>query len=412
MRATPVALAVPFAFLAACSDASRPSLPTAPELSVTTAVVSRVELKPSDNIQAKISSSPPGTTFLLRAGTYRRWSVIPRSGDSYIGERGARGERLAILDGENVTQYAFQPGPNPYPIAVRIQGLIVQRYNPPAQFGAVLAGGHQDADGSNAWVVEDNEIRYNATGGLRLAHNVKVLRNYIHHNGQIGISGVGINILVEGNEIAYNNYQQTYQIGWAAGGAKFANTRGLVVRGNFVHHNHGNGLWNDLNSTYTLLQSNRVEDNAAQGIFYEISYDAVIRDNVVRRNGAASAGQWLYGAGILVANSRNVQVYGNTVEGNVNGIAGIQQNRGTGTYGPYLLQNLVVLSNTVTMTRGATGVAQSIGDNSVFTIWNNRFQGNAYSLGTNAKPFRWMNAPRTEAEWRAYGQDVAGTFSR
>ena len=68
--------------------------------------------------------------------------------------------------------------------------------------------------------------------------------------------------------------------------------------------------------------------------------------------------------------------------------------------------------NTVRMQVGETGVVQDIGDISVFTGRNNHFDRNTYTIGSNARYFVWMNGDRTENEWRGYGQDVTGTFTR
>jgi len=120
-----------------------------------------------------------------------------------------------------------------------------------------------------------------------------------------------------------------YSPGWEVVGSKFAFTSNLVVRGNLVHHNLGNGLWTDINNIHTLYENNVVRDNWGQGIFHEISYDAIIRNNTVRRNGFGRGRDWHYGAGIMVADSPNVEVYGNIVVNNFDGIIGIQQDRGS-----------------------------------------------------------------------------------
>ncbi|MDQ3809908.1 MAG: right-handed parallel beta-helix repeat-containing protein, partial [Chloroflexota bacterium] len=263
---------------------------------------------------------------------------------------------------------------------------------------------------TTGWIVEGCEIRYNAAAGVGLGHKMKVLRNNIHHNGQIGIAGTGDSILIEGNEIAYNNYQHTYSYGFEAGGTKFTRTRWLVVRGNYSHHNWGSGLWTDIDNIHTLYESNRVSDNAAQGIFHEISYDAVIRNNIIERNGFEKT--WYYGAGIQINHSPNVEVYGNTVTGNQNGIIGLQQDRGSGAYGPHLLSNLHVHDNTITVGSGRSGVAQDVGDNTIFTDRNNRFAQNIYYVGTNSTPFAWLNGNRTISQWQSYGQDQSGIFNR
>ena len=63
-----------------------------------------------------------------------------------------------------------------------------------------------------------------------------------------------------------------------------------------------------------------------EGIFYEISQDATIRNNALYRNGFAASG-WYWDGGITVASSSNVEVYGNRLSGNYNGITGTQQDR-------------------------------------------------------------------------------------
>jgi hypothetical protein len=59
------------------------------------------------------------------------------------------------------------------------------------------------------------------------------------------------------------------------------------------------------------------------------------------------------------------------------------------------------------MSVGRTGIGQDIGDLSVFTSWNNRFQHNTYRLGASTKHFEWMNGTWSKIEGRVMGQ-VAG----
>jgi parallel beta-helix repeat protein len=180
---------------------------------------------------------------------------------------------------------------------------------------------------------------------------------------------------------------------------------------NFVHHNAGPGLWTDGDNLNTVYDANTCDDNQRMGIFHEISYAAVIRNNIVRRNGLGFP-DWIWGAGILVAASADVEIYGNIVEGNADGIGAIQQKRGSGRYGPYQISNLWVHDNTVSMTEGLTGLVQDVGDTSYFTSRNNRFERNRYHLGAGAAYFTWLNNERSETEWRGYNQDVSGTFGR
>jgi parallel beta-helix repeat protein len=382
--------------------------PPPPDTSTSGAIV----LKAGDNIQSAVNKYPAGTTFRLTAGTYYGQEIRPKNGNQFYGEPGA------ILDGQQSTTYAFTVGGAPYPSRVRIHGLIIQNYNPPAQFGAVRAGGSDVSEGGYGWMIDSSEIRYNSTVGINIGNATRILGNNIHHNGQLGIGGAGDSSFVDGNEISYNNYQKLYNFGWEAGGLKIAVAVGSVASRNYVHDNWGPGIWYDIDCYGTLIEENRADNNADAGIFYEISYRAVIRNNTVTGNGEAHA-EWLYGAGIFVSASKDVEVYGNTVTNNARGIGGVMQDRGSGSYGLHTLENLYVHDNVVTMTnnvvdRGGqgtvTGVGQDIGDNSYFTSRGNRFERNTYYLGTAAQQFEWMNNSLNAAGWKSYGQDVTGTF--
>ena len=292
---------------------------------------------------------------------------------------------------------------------VTISGLVIEKFASPAQHGAIKGG--------SVWIIDGNEIRFNHGIGLHMANSRRVVNNYIHHNGQMGVGGSSSSALVENNEIAYNN-TAGYNSYWEAGGTKFTFSRYLTLRGNFVHHNDGPGLWTDIDNIDVLIESNRVEDNALSGIFHEISYRAVIRNNVASRNGTARPDPyWVDGAGILVVASPDVEVYGNTLVDNWQGITGLDASRGSGAYGSHTLQNFYVHDNTVTQMNsvsgsGRTGVGHVQSLTAVFTSQNNRYVNNTYRFGTITRPFFWMNKELTEAEWRSYQLDVTGTFSR
>ena len=364
------------------------------------ALAIRAEL--SDNIQKLVDNAPEGSTFLIVAGVHHQNTIIPRNGMSFVGEAGA------VLDGDGITAFAFRAdsGHN-----VTLRHLVIRGYKPPVQDGAV------HAEGRGGWVIDSCDIGLNATGGIRLGNHTRVLNSHIHDNGQIGVLGGGDDIHIEGNEIDHNNPQSAYDMYWEAGGTKFARTRDLVVRRNFVHHNNGPGLWTDIDNVRTLYENNRVEGNAEAGILHEISYSAVIRNNELRHNGSKAVPRsGITGAGILVSASSDVEVYGNTVEDNHNGITAIQASRDRGRFGAHILRDLDVHDNTIAMHEGVTGirtrgVAKYL-DDVTYTTFGNRFHGNNYRLGPNPRPFQWKNENRTEDEWKAYGQDTGGRFVR
>ena len=101
----------------------------------------------------------------------------------------------------------------------------------------------------------------------------------------------------------------------------------------------------------------------------------------------------------MVAASPDVEIYGNEVINNADGIAGIQQNRSDApsSYGPQIVANLYVHDNKITMSEGHTGLVQDIGDSSVFTSRNNRFVNNEYILNGSDRRFEWNNGERSFA---------------
>jgi parallel beta-helix repeat protein len=361
------------------------------------------EVYPGEDIQAKVDAEPPGSRFVIKAGTHRGQSVVPKDSDVFVGESGA------VLTGEDTAQFAFKWVAGRIPRAVVIQSLIIEHYNPPVQRGAILAGWDEGGPTTEGWSVENCEIRYNSTGGIRIGDHMKVLNSNIHHNGQLGIGGIGDSVLIDGNEIAYNNYSATYDVTWEAGGAKFVLTNWLVARGNYVHDNTGPGLWSDIDSRNTIYERNRIEHNSADGVHYEISYGAIIRDNTIVENGPGSS-VWVENAGIYVQNSSNVEIYGNTVTGNTNSITASYQARGSGPYGPRITRNVQVHDNVITMLKGSAGFVQDIGDSTLFSLSTIRFSNNTYSLGSASKPFRWQDTFVNALQWQGVGQDTASTF--
>jgi parallel beta-helix repeat protein len=225
--------------------------------------------------------------------------------------------------GETRENYKFpETDKTKIPKNITIRNLTIEKYACPGQFGAI---GFQDP-GDN-WTIEDNEVRLNHGAGIVAGSNSKIRNNKVNDNGQIGIkvsssiSAEIFNTLIEGNEISRNRKKEVgFNMLWEAGGTKFAKTTNLTVRNNIVRENNGPGLWTDVDNLNTLYENNIVEDNLDNGIFHEISYDATIRNNIVRRNGigrtwdTSSVSSKMMHAQIMVSTSENVEVYNNIVD--------------------------------------------------------------------------------------------------
>lgn len=375
----------------------------APPAPVDTAPISGTPIYPGEDIQAKVRAAPANTRFVIKAGVHRRQTITPKSGMSFIGEPGA------VLDGEDVTPYAFETLVS-LPRNVTIQGLVITRYAPPYQRAAI------QGDNGTGWVITDNEISYSAYEGVHPGRHGRVLRNYVHHNAVGGISGYrSDSTLIEGNEVAFNGATMIDEdpSRAEAAGMKFLRQYGLTIRDNNVHDNKV-GIWMDTGYQGTLIEGNTVVDNLSAGIWIEATYGAVVRNNRAERNGGTTTGGWLGHAGIQVTNSPNVEIYGNIVANNMNGI-GVMETSGypDGPYGALHVENLFVHDNVITMATGVTGLSENVGDPAVYTSRNNRFANNIYFLGGNAGYFAWGGRSRIdESAWNRYGQDVTGSFSR
>lgn len=381
--------------------------PITPVGPVANLACSGTALNPGANIQNAVNAAANGTTFCLSAGTYARQSITPKTGQKFIGAKGA------ILDGQNATVRAFQGTASD----VTIQNLVIKNYTAGNQNAAVWA-----SNGKN-WIVRGNEISYNNGMGVYLGDGTQMLSNFVHHNGQAGFGcqtdGIANPkpLLIDSNEISFNNYQDRYDAGFEAGGGKITLSNNAMISHNYSHDNHGPGLWTDIDNINTTYAYNLVENNQAGGIFHEISYSASIHHNVVRNNAVRNDG-WMWGAGIQISSSGGVgggmiEIYENTVVSNSfgNGIGIMQQNRGNGAYGPWLVQNVWVHHNTVDMSKGGkSGVATDTGDRSIFTSRNVKLDYNTYILAGPGRGFDYNGAEGGKERLLNGGQEAHGVF--
>jgi hypothetical protein len=279
---------------------------------------------------------------------------------------------------------------------VLIRNVTIEKYASVAQKGAIQA---QDVVG---WIVENCELRLNSAAGIAVGTGSRVRSCNVHHNGQIGITGAGRDVAIEDNQIWANNIRG-FLSGWEAGGVKIALGDDLVFRGNHIHDNLGHGLWCDINCRNALYEGNVVERNDGAGVFYEISFNAVIRNNILRHNGSARRG-WFWGNDILVAGSEGVEVYGNTltVSPDKCGIMLIDQNRPfeggygkTESGGKYKTRNNKVHDNEITFEgaacAGGASDAEPADENfSIITDGNNFFDSNVYRVPRMSGPARFV----------------------
>ena len=296
--------------------------------------------------------------------------------------------------------------------AVVIRGLIVEKYANPAQQGAIH-------DTGKGWIIENNEVRVNHGVGLFLDSHASVRSNNVHHNGQLGIGGGGDRILLEDNQVAYNNTLDFDYLGTTgeAGGVKIVKSADLVVRHNFVHHNNGPGVWLDTDNLRWKVEGNRLSANREAGILIETSYSGTIRFNILEDEGygidPSKTSLW-WRAGVMIQSSSDTEVYGNTLIRCGNGIGAISAERGSGPWGTYKATNTYVHDNSIIQTAGiAAGLVADVGTDHIraYSSWKNRFSSNRYMLSAPAAAaFTWYQGGAAYRDidllqWQQTGQD-------
>jgi parallel beta-helix repeat protein len=287
---------------------------------------------------------------------------------------------------------------------VTVRGLVVEKFASTRerfQVAPIKAGWD--------WVIEDNEIRLNASAGVAVSDGTVLRRNSLHHNGQYGFEGGPlIGLTVEANDIGFNNTAGFDQKD-DAGGSKVIRSSNLVFRHNTVHDNNGPGLWTDWENINVTYEANTLERNTGPGIFHEASADATIRNNTFGGIGTLARGKSLWwGADLYLNDSKNTEIYGNDIEAGVHGIGLADVDRGSTAYGRLEIRNVYVHDNVVKMRGG--GFTGMVGNReAAYTSANNRFEHNTYYV-TDLVGTCWQwGGAHTQSGWQAKGQDVTGT---
>jgi parallel beta-helix repeat protein len=266
----------------------------------------------------------------------------------------------------------------------------------------------------DGWLVERNEIRWSHFRGLAVTGvNHQVLDNFIHHNGNTGVTAFRAHDgLYEANEIAHNNYLQfgAKPTPHQEGGVKMLAASGTVVRANHSHANYGDGWWFDSSTADVLVEHNVFENNTRLGFFYETSFDAVIRNNIFRNNGTDP--DWS-GGGLAISTSKNVEVYANRFEDNKYSTLFVNWvDREPGSYGTPETTGLYVHDNVFIITEGWIGSSwgkEEIGSPEA----NNRFEGNDYFVADPAGEW-WIWPPGGFTDWEGWqslGFDTTGSLA-
>ena len=165
--------------------------------------------------------------------------------------------------------------------------------------GAVIKGGTFQDVGSGAAlggtgddvVIEDVRATANFDQGISFAGlNSRMSYCELDNNGiKGGGTGNTGNFQTDGMIVEFcnmhHNNTRNQNGGGSASGMKVLFTGNGTYRNNWVHDNHGFGLWLDTRDYDCLIEENVCENNGLSGLMWEANYGAVIRHNYVANNG-------------------------------------------------------------------------------------------------------------------------------
>jgi Right handed beta helix region len=227
---------------------------------------------------SRVNFRRPHTTYWFAPGIHtlgagRYTQIQPGPGSTFIGAPGA------ILDGRQVNYYAFT-GNAP---DVRISYLTIENFGPP---GGNFNQGVVNTSSAAGWTIDHSTIEDNAGAGVMLGSRDTLRYDCLLKNQQYGFNAYAVPgpaaLTVDDNEIAENdtyNWEQHTPGCGCSGGGKFWNVDGASVEDNWVHGNHNVGLWADTNNRGFNISGNYFDNNYAEALIYEISYNAQIKDN-------------------------------------------------------------------------------------------------------------------------------------
>jgi hypothetical protein len=297
---------------------------------------------------SSVNFSQAGKTYWFAPGVHtigngQFSNITVGQGSTYIGAPGA------ILDGQFKNYYAFVGNATNVRIAyLEIRNFGVDMGAPGVTTPVNNNEGVINHDAADGWTMEYLNAHDNDGAAVFLGSQNTVRNNCLKNNGQYGFSmfkmpsdGVSAieDIVIHNNEIVGNNqdnWESRISGCGCTGGGKFWDVKGATVTDNYVHDNLSTGLWADTNDIDFLFDSNWIEHNSGEGIWYEISYNATISRNVITRNAWTSGNNNTGSPGAAVyisesggdsrlqsstSGSQNLRINNNLFDNNFSGVS-------------------------------------------------------------------------------------------
>ncbi|MDQ1429178.1 MAG: hypothetical protein QOK39_2654 [Acidimicrobiaceae bacterium] len=284
------ALVVPYPHLVAQAAVPTPNAPAAPPaklcgrpalLGPVAPPLGAIVVLPGDN--SSVNFSRAGATYWFAPGVHtfgpsEFGQIITANNTTYVGGPGA------ILDGLHTNRLAFTRAST----NVAVRYLTIRNFGVPGGSSGESVVNH---DAGSNWTIEYNTIAGNAGAGAGFGNGTVVRFNCLTANGEYGFNAYkagGVKtITLTHNEISFNDTDDwETRIGGCgcSGAGKFWNVTGATVTNNWVHGNQSVGLFVDTDNIGIRIEGNYIENNSAEGIVYEISYNGRIANNTLTHN--------------------------------------------------------------------------------------------------------------------------------
>lgn len=268
-------------------------------------------------------------------------------------------------------------------------GLIFRHATTHSQRGAVCPG----AEGTlieGVTARENNGAGFKVVGTRHVLRDVKALRN-----GRTGLSGSEAeNILVDGAELAHNNYRG-YDYFGESGGGKFTRTNGSTFRHLYSHENEGPGFWLDFRNQNNTIARSVFDRNIGFGLNLELKTEGTrVVNNVFSRTQFEQVPHRGFGLTIQLAYD-NLVAYNTFILNDEGGVLTWNDGRDDDpAYEPTRSRNNHIYNNLfVNNLQGPSSAQNQMqvvdleeGEN-VHTVFSNRIDGNAYWPRNGGKGF-------------------------
>ncbi len=292
------------------------------------------------SLQTLINGTPTGGTLAVPDCLYRESVTVTRP---------------MTIDGTGATIDGRDAAGTPVRqrwLFVSANDVTVRGFTMQYTSGGYAVGGVETATGVQRFVLQGCDVSHayvniNLTGTTDSTIRDCAIHDATHLGVRVAANAPhgGQRNQISSNRIYHNNRTGEPDPNADAGGLKATWQDGLTLDGNEVYDNGGAGLWLDAACLNATISNNKVHHNDSAGIMDETSTGTKITGNSAWENGFGPYGAvWGWGAGILIASSKDDQVWGNTVAWNYAGISVISQNRSDspGLTGTYVHDNLVM----------------------------------------------------------------------